>query len=64
MNCYVTNDEFLRMFLENGGPQTFVNTIKVTNDETTLRNIIVFIHTVIAHKDICKKFLKERLYAA
>lgn len=62
MNCYIHNEEFLNMFLQNGGPAIFVNTIKVVNDEQTLKKIIVFIHTVVARKDICKRFLEDRLY--
>lgn len=64
MNCYVHNEEFLKIFLENDGPQIFVNTVKIINEEQTLKQIIIFIHAVVAHKEICKRFLKDRLYAS
>lgn len=62
MNCFAHDEEFLRMFVENDGAKTTINSIKTTNDEQILRQIIIFIHTVVADLDVCKRFLKDRLY--
>lgn len=62
MNCYTHNEIFLNIFLENGGPKVFVDTIKNTSDEQVLKQIMIFIHALVAHKNICKRFLKDRLY--
>lgn len=62
MNCYTHNEMFLNIFLEIGGPKVIVDTIKITTDEQVLKQIMIFVHALMAQKNICKRFLKDRLY--
>lgn len=62
MNCFAYSDEFLAMFLDFDGPRILVETIGILHEEQILKDAIVFIHTIIKNKNICRTFLKERLY--